>query len=326
MESIGELAKNVYMWRLNEDDIKRFAGETTSSTLDADGVLATIWSDEVIRKASRMMVCDRFIGRTKVLTGGEEYKLRQRSGMNDGAAMDFTFTEADSLNIYTVDFDYAAVTPTQYGIGVALSSLAIAEAGFDLRQQVTDELSYQLALKRDSYIYNALVPAGASIPAGTNEVFAGADTSIDLGDTFELDYISYALQALDEDNMQSDAMLVTPFERGYFVRTEQFTSAERWGNRSVIETGIVREYVDLSIEYTNNYTRRTAADADFTTDGHDVLIADVARYLQGVTWQPIRLAFHEHPQDDKLYIIGQAIEGWGVMEEEAACIIHCANT
>jgi hypothetical protein len=190
---------------------------------------------------------------------------------------------------------------------------------------VTQELGYQLRLKRDSNIYNAMVPAGAAIPAGTNEVFAGADASIDLGDTFELDLISYGVELLLNDDMKPNAMLATPFQTGYFIRTPQFTEAHRYGNRTVIETGTLNRYVNLNIEYTNNYTRRTAADADFTTNGHDVLISQIERYLLGVTWQPLSMAMHVHPHEQLIYVVGTWIEGFSRMEDAAACIIHCAN-
>jgi hypothetical protein len=325
MESIQQISRDVHMYRLSDEEIKELTGETTAAGLSSDGVLPTIWSEEIIRKATKEMVCDRFIGKTESLQGGEEYNLRQKTGMNSGVDMTYTFPEIGPVNIYTVDFGYIPVTPVQSGIGVALTAKAVALADFNLQDQVTQELGYQLRLKRDSNIYNAMVPAGLSIPAGTNEVFAGTDTSIDAGDTFELDLISYAVELLLNDDFKPNAMLATPFQTGYFIRTPQFTEAHRFGNRTIIDTGVLNKYVNLNIEYTNNYTGRTAADTDFTTDGHDVLISQVEKYLMGVTWQPLNMAMHVHPQDQLIYVVGTWIEGFGVMEDAAACLIHCAN-
>lgn len=248
--------------------------------------------------------------------------------MNDGSAMTSSWTEGtDTINTYEVNFDAKDITGTVYGIGIEITGQSLDEAHFNLRQQCTDELAYQLRLKRDTAIYDALVPAGASIDASTSEIWAGSATSdIQSTDTLVLNDFPDALTQLRINHIPPPySCLATYYEENYFWKSSQFTNAAERGSSAVIENGQVTRYLGANITYTDNNTARTASDTDFSANGHDILVCSIPRYMAVRTWRPLTLGTHVHPHQDKTWIVGTWHEGYKAIEPAAACIIHTAN-
>ena len=315
---------------LTQEEVKYFASNpTTSSTLDTDTVIMEQWTNDVIIKARKILMCDQFLGqRYNMGQGGDTLHVIRQTDMNDGSAMTSSWTEGSaSINTYEVNFDAKDITGTMYGIGIELTGQALDEAHFNARELCTQALAYQLGKVRDTAIYNALVPAGASIDSSTNEIWAGSATSdIQSTDTLVLNDFPDALHQLRLDNIPEPySCLATPYELNYFQKSSQFVNAAERGSSAVIENGKVTRYLNCDIAYTNNHTPRTSSDTDFSANGHDVLICSIPLYMAVGTWRPLTMGIHYHPQDDKTYIVGTWDEGYKAIQPEAACIVHTAD-
>jgi len=263
-----------------------FSGEVTSSTAAGSSYTGymnkPIWQGEMSDAAKDTMY---FLDAVDVRVLPEkqaQLKVPYRKYFPTGSSVSWVSSEttSDITNFGTNLVDGVIITPTPYYQAAYVTNYADAHNARDLIQDKMDELSYALADKIDNYIATALGDATetTSTVAGAMTLYGGdaySDATLSSGDVLTTSLINEAEILLSGKtayywsgstftassgiknpwkNEPTDpfVLIIGPRQKQALRNSSQFVNASEYGNRVVISSGEIGDYLGIRVICSNN--------------------------------------------------------------------------
>lgn len=247
------------MRQLRKQEIE--LADTTTGTSGISSVIAEQWLQSVVQDAESQR---RFREVSRefddlVESGDETLHIPKSTkhldisatGVNEGA--DRTFTKMDSLE--TVDVTIGS--SNWYKGGIALSKEAVLTSNVDLITQARYHVANEIAQDIDVSLRDVAV---SNTPSAHN---------VDQTGSGELtpDAVSKAMEYIESDNFQPEALVISPAHQHDLRTDSQFTNASEFGDDEVIMSGQIGEYLGLDVLVSSNISNKAVMVGSNPTSG-----------------------------------------------------------
>ena len=216
---------------------------------EGQAVNPNIW-DTRLREYQEEALVVSPLAQTFDLTGpGADLKVTIDEVPSAAAA---ALTEGNDVAVTAITTRNVTFTPSQYAARYQISQKEYVRAFFNVMENATKKLGYQLALSRDTRSI-AVLEAGAS----TSIVPATAVTaSRDAGDLTSADTIGYdeiisGARAIKVNKYVPKTLIVNMFQAADLLRLDKVNKANEFGSREALERGLVGSLFGVKIYETN---------------------------------------------------------------------------
>lgn len=290
----------------------RFANEITSTTAAGSSFTGamnskTVWGELSDAAKDSMYFADA-VDVKQTAQGEKSYIARYRKYFPTQGAVTFDASEPTTTpitNFNTNLKDGVLITPTPYYAATAITGYGARTNINDLVRDKTDELSFALADKVDVYIATALAAATktTSTVAGSTTLYAGgkvADSGLIAGDVLTTELINkaetilagrkayywtggvFTLSSGIKNPWRNDAtdpfiLMINQPQKKALRDSSQFVNAAEYGNRVVISSGEIGDYLGIRVICSNNTPYVAASGTAF--DGGSVPTVGITRCL-----------------------------------------------
>lgn len=300
-------------------DVKDLETLADTETSDVAGIVPEIWSNLVEECAKPKRVMRPLIRLNTDLLNkkGDKVHIPRRETLTCTSV-----TEGGTVVPSTLTYATAVtLTPSEYGVGVAISRQAVERANINLKVDATEELADAVAQKEDVDIITALTAATANIVYGGD---ATGTADIATGDVLTPELIAKAQLQIRQDNFEPNVLVVSPEQHYVLGTSEQFTDASKWGGSDLIKTGQIPTYLGVKIYTSTNITAGTAG------EGTDIPY-HVAIMMEGK--KAAAIAVKRNPTIDVEYktlerkynIVATMDRDQDLVNEDAVCLIYTAD-
>lgn len=213
-----------------------------TSTTTAGYVNPEIWEKELlVYEKANLVVANlgKFYDRTNV--AGDTFNVSV--GVTPTAAADVAETTAVSVDAYTKT--QVVFTPTERGKAYEVSNKELDRTFIPVMQEMSEELGYGLALKKDSLAIST-VTAGAGNAVIVNDGTAGALTT---NDTLDYATIIKGRAEILKDNLIPKHLIVTPAMEADLLQLSQFSEYYKFGEK-VAKNGFIGTIAGMEVYVT----------------------------------------------------------------------------
>ena len=218
-----------------------------TGTADVHGVIPTVWAKKIEEAARPKRVFrDHIRLDTSLLNkAGEEVRIPRRSELTAAA-----ISEGGTITPSTLTYGTALVLhPTEYGVAVSLTRQAVERANENLIEAATNELAQALAQIEDTTIRD-------QINSATSNVIYGGDATgtadIEAGDVLLPELLTQAAREVRKNDWTPTDVFMAPQQMYSLGTCIEFTNSARWGNREVIESGVIPQWMGMKVHCTTN--------------------------------------------------------------------------
>lgn len=264
-----------------------FSNEVTSTTAKGSsftgyGVSPVIWQGELSDAARQSMVFMDAVDVRQLPEKTYQYVVPYRKYYPTASLVNFDSTETTSgvSNFGTALVDGVVILPTPYSKAAAITNYAEFHNLRDLIRDKMDELSYALSYKIDTSISDALSAATltTSTVAGAMIIYGGSaysDATLTSGSILTPSLINYAETLLAGKyayywssssflkssgvknpwkNEPTDpfVLIIGPRQKQALRDSGQFVNAAQYGDRVVISSGEIGDYLGIRVLVSNN--------------------------------------------------------------------------
>ncbi len=245
-----------------------------SQTAGIGSIMGSTWADKIIFDAQPDRVLSKYFLEFNDLMGNNDVTIvipkigdidlmGGRTGKIEGISRVFTkFDTADNLTV--------TLTSADVKLGGCSVSFETASA---TRVSIVEMAHQQLVRQYLNTIEtdaNAILEAASiSSTTGAGSVFGGSTvadnaaitSSLATGDVIDVDKIvdmKIMLQAKDFAKRPGDAVLILhPTQMKQLLKSSQFTNAAQFGAPSVVQQGVIEQYVGVKLETSSLVTSKT---------------------------------------------------------------------
>jgi len=291
-----------------------------TGTADVHGVIPTVWAKKIEETARPKRVFRNFIRTDTSLLNkaGEEVRIPRRSELTAAA-----ISEGGTIVPSTLTYGTALVLhPTEYGVAVSLSRQAIERANENLIEAATNELAQALSQIEDETIRT-------SISAATSNVLYGGDATgtadIATGDVLTPEKLTQAAREVRKNNWTPTDVFMSPEQQYSLGTCIEFTNAAQWGNREVIEKGIIPSWMGMKIHCTTNCPSGTGG-ISTAVAYHVVFVMDSERAAAIAVKRNPSVDVQYEPLSRKRTIAATMDFDSGIINDSAICTITCSDS
>jgi N4-gp56 family major capsid protein len=341
-------------------------GDSTSTATAGTSFTAymnqpTLWLKDIVDAAKKRHFFAQFVNQVTAEPGSRDVIVNKRTNYlrtweasaGEGAAV--AYTTMDTLN-------GVQISPVDYNYGVAVPNRSLRVNKVDMIRAAKEELIYHAGDLVDIAVATAFKGATESTDAvaGAQLIYGGAkaeDKDLVLGDVITTDLISDAIEKLKSDvnwvwnhsagteapgatvatknpwpNENDYTLFIGPAQENVFRKDSQFVNAAEYGDRTVLKTGEIGDYLGLKVIVTNNIptaaTGAAALDAGGSTVATTINRCILTKPRKAVTlaWgQKPRLAVIDFERELEKDIILEQAYAAGVIHSDAVCHIDVAR-
>jgi N4-gp56 family major capsid protein len=297
------------------------ANATTTGSTGISTITPEVWSMQVEQAAQELRVARNYVRvYTDLLGKGGDVLHVPRGGTLTASATtqatDITLTEISTYD--TVDF-----TPVEYGCAAGIGREVVERQQFDILKDVTTQIGRALAQKEDSDI---LTTMAANAPAtNQNAVYCGTGNTViaDLadGDIISIDKFADAITENRIDSYQPDVCFIHPKQENVFIKDGAFVNASEYGSDTVVQKGLLGQYLGIKIVTTPNVKANTAG-----SGGHNAVLFDNLAPAAGLAVKRNATIETKYEPLNRLhYIVGTISYHAALVQPKASCIIYSTD-
>lgn len=294
------------------DDFETLAD---SGTADVAGVIPEVWSKLVEKAARPKRVFRKYVRvDTSLLNkAGDVVHVPRR-----GTVTSSDIAEGGTLTPQVLNYSTALVlTPTEHGCSVAITQQALERGLVNLLEDSTDELSSALADEEDTDLASALNTATSNI------LYGGDATSIltlEAGDVLTPELLTKGILQIRKNDFVPNACFLSPEGQYNLGTNSQFTDSAKWGDQTVLKTGLVPSWMGLTIETSTNVPSGTGG-ISTTIPYHTVLIVDSKRAAAIAVKRLPTIAREYKPLERVHNVVCTQDRAEGLLNDAAVCRI-----
>lgn len=227
-------------------DVKSFiskaydANAFTTAQTSAGYINPEIWNKEVLRHVEENLVVAPLGKQYNDLLNKPGDTLNITVGVEPAAAA--AVAESAAVSITALTKTQVTFTPSEYGAAYQLTNKEKDRAFIDLMQDMTAQLGYQLALKKDD-VCVALLQASAGNAVVANGV---ASSAIASSDTIDYDVVVNAATAIKSDKLRPFVLIVGTEQYGDMLKVAAFRDASQFGG-SVARNGFIGQVIGIDV-------------------------------------------------------------------------------
>lgn len=291
----------------------KFASEITSTTARGSALSGyvnnkVVWAGQMSDGAKDSMYFLDAVDVKQLSQGEKSIVVNYRKYYPTQGAVTFDTAEpttSDITNFGTNLKDGVVITPSPYYAAATITGYGARTNLHDLVMDKMDELSYALADKVDLYIATALAAATqtTSTVAGSTTLYAGgkvADSGLVAGDVLTTELINQAETILAgrkayyynggvftvssgiKNPWRNEAtdpfvLMINQSQKKALRDSSQFVNAAEYGNRVVISSGEIGDYLGIRVIVSNNTPYVAASGTAF--DGGSAPTVGITRCL-----------------------------------------------
>ncbi len=210
-----------------------------TSTTSAGYVNPEIWERELLAYEKANLVVaplGKSYDRTNV--AGDTFNITVGVAPSVASAV----AETDSVAIQAFEKTQVVFTPTEYGTAYEYSNKEADRTFINLAREMTEQLGYALALKKDSLAISTIT-SGAGNSVIVNDGTAGSLTS---SDTLNYEAIVNARMEILKDNLRPKYLIVNPQMEADLLKLAQFSDFSKFGDQ-VAKNGFIGKIAGLEV-------------------------------------------------------------------------------
>lgn len=214
---------------------------------DVGGVVPEVWSKQIELAAQPKRLFRKYIKlNTDLLNkAGDVVHIGRR-----GEVTSDDVAEAGTLVPQVLSYGTAlALTPTEHGCAVKISQQALERGLVNLLTDATEELSTALSDEEDTDIAAALSASTSNVLYGGN---ATGTADLEAGDFLTPELLTRAIRQIRVNDFTPNVAVVAPENQYCLGTVEQFTSAAKWGDQTILKTGLVPSWMGVKLETSTN--------------------------------------------------------------------------
>lgn len=243
--------------------------DTTTGSTGVANLLPKIWKADIIQdaQADRQFEKWAYVDRTLVGTPGKDVSIPVETNLttmtNDSEGAAATFDEMDVV-------DEVVFTPALYRYAFNMSFQAVKQTAAPLLENGKRQMTNYARDVVDLAIGLACANAGATVANIRYGGDAAGVEDLEAGDIITTDLVADAILDLKSNKWKNEAgnrgfvLFIGPEQENAFLKDSQFVNAAEYGDKGVISTGEIGEYLGVKVVVTNNIPTKAATAADYT--------------------------------------------------------------
>lgn len=234
-----------------------------STTTSAGYINPEYWNRELLNHVEETVILQSFGKVYDDILNQDGASFNVTIGVEPSAAAALVETTDVSISEYTKT--QVVFTPTEYGAAYQLSDKEARRAFFDVAQDMTKELGYSLALKRETFARD-LVRSGADSNIVANGVDASAIAS---SDSLTYDLIVDAAAAIRKNKLIPRVLFISPMQKAQLAKTPGFQRANEYGGRETVLGGVLDKIYGIQIVECTTFTPSSGTNSKAVLMGYD---------------------------------------------------------
>jgi len=216
------------------------ANAFTTAQTSAGYINPEKWNKEVLMALENSLVVANLGKKYDDLLNKDGDTLNITVGVTPTAAADVA--ESTAVGISAYQKTQVVFTPTERGSAYQLTNKEKDRSFINLMSDMTSELGYALAVKKDSLCIS-VTTAGAGNAVVANNV---ASSAIASSDVIDYDDIVNAMIAIKQDHLKAKYLVVGDEQYGDLLKLEAFRDASKFGDR-VAKSGFIGMIAGLEV-------------------------------------------------------------------------------
>ena len=256
MDSLVMNAKTIVSNALESNAFK-------STDASAGFINPEYWNRELLQHVEETIILQSYAKIYDDILDQDGASLNVTIGVEPSAAEALVETTDVSISEYTKT--QVTFVPSEYGAAYQLTDKEARRAFFDVAQDMTKELGYRLALKREEFARD-LVRDGAS----SNIVANGVDASaIDTSDILSYDLLVQAAATMRKNKLMPRVLFVSPMQKAQLAKAGDFKDASKYGGRETVLGGVLDKIYGIQIVECTTFTPSSGTDSKAVLMGYD---------------------------------------------------------
>ena len=234
-----------------------------STTTSAGYINPIYWNRELLQHVEETIIVQSFAKVYDDILNQDGASFNVTVGVEPSAANALTETTDVSISEYTKT--QVVFTPTEYGAAYQLSDKEARRAFFSVAQDMTKELGYSLALKRETFARDLIRDEASS-----NIVANGVDaTAIASSDTLTYDLIVNAAAAIRKNKLIPRVLFISPMQKAQLAKNGAFRDASQYGGRETVLGGVLDKIYGIQVVECTTFTPASGTNSKAVLMGYD---------------------------------------------------------
>lgn len=234
-----------------------------STTASAGFINPIYWNRELLQHVEETVIVQSFAKVYDDILNQDGASFYVTIGVEPAQAEALVETTDVPISAYTKT--QVTFTPTEYGAAYQLTDKEARRAFFNVAQDMTKELGYRLALRRETFARD-LIRNGA----GSNIVANGVDASaIASSDSLTYDLIVNAASAIRKNKLIPRVLFISPMQKAQLAKNGAFRDASQYGGRETVLGGVLDKIYGIQIVECTTFTPASGTDSKAVLMGYD---------------------------------------------------------